>query len=417
MKKTLKDYFVVLLGSGIGRGIALANSVIIARWLGVEDFGKFSLFYVLMIIIWQFPQSFDVTYVRYAKTSVSNGEKKYFLKAAIFLKFIYSAVMLAAAYPLAVFLANVCFNKPETRILLVCSIICGVFLSFLFTIASIFQEKGKFIEYSILNTFYTLSIFLACVIVPYFHMTLSLNIVIAIYLITTITIGAFSIIMLFKKIGSIFPLHMETLKRSFSLGKWILGVTIAYFIFQRLDVLFLARYVDFKAVGLYSVAVQIIMAITLMTGSLNGISLPKAGDAIKSKESLGRFVKESVVTTMLINFAIVLLIILSPFCIRILFGNAYEAVTPVLRVLLLGWISAVFYVPFSSLFYVIDDSRTRFLLEASKIILGVLLLNLMIPWKGIMGAAIAISLTLIINTCISLQVLKQRLTRFMLLVQ
>lgn len=416
MKKTLKDYFIVLFGSGIGRGIALANSVIIARWLGAEEFGKFSLFYVLMIIIWQFPQAFDVTYVRYAKTSVCSIEKKNFLKVAIFLKFIYSALMLSAAYPLAAFLANVCFNKPETQILLVCSIICGVFLSFLFTIASIFQEKERFIEYSILNSFYTLSIFLACVLVSYFNMKLSLNIVTAIYLATTVTIGVISIGMLFKKVGWIFPLNWDVFKRSFSLGKWILGVTIVYFIFQRLDVLFLTRHVDFKAIGLYSAAVQIIMAMTLMTGSLNGISLPKAGKAIKSKESLRRFARESIITTALINFTIVLLIIFSPLCIRILFGSTYMPITPVLRVLLLGWIFAVFYVPFSSLFYAIDDSRTRFLLEASKILIGVLLLNFMIPWKGLMGAAIAMSLTLFINTCVSSQVLKQRLTRYMSLI-
>lgn len=413
MIKTLKDYFIVLFGSGIGRGIAFVNSAIIARWLGVEAFGMFSLFYVVMIIIWQFPQSFDVTYVRYAKTSGCHMEKKEFLKVAVFLKLVYSVIMLFLSYPLTIFLANLCFHKPQIQVFLVYSVICGVFLSFLFTVASIFQEKEKFIEYSILNTFYTLSVLLACVLFIYFNKKLSLNIVIVIYLATTVSIGSFCIWMLFKRIGWVFPLNRKVFNQSFSLGKWIFGVTTLYFIFQRVDVLFLARYVDFKAIGLYSAAVQIIMAITLMTGALNGVSLPKASCSVKSKESLRKYVKESIVTTFLINLVIIMLIVFSPFCIKIVFGSTYVSVAPVLRILLLGWIFAVFYVPFSSLFYAMNDSRTRFLLECTKVIIGILLLNIMIPWKGVTGAAVAVSITLFLDMFISLSVLKRRINRFM----
>ena len=414
MKKTLKDYFIVLFGSGMGRAIALVNSIVIARCLGVESFGRFSIFYVLMIIIWQFPQSFDVTYVRYAKTVNSKEEKNDFLKSAVFLKLLYSGVMLCISIPLASFLARYCFNKPDIQALLVYSIISGVFLSFLFTVASIFQEKEKFIEYSILNAIYTISIFLACLLVPCFRIELTLNIVVVIYLVTTVLLGIVSILLLFKKTGWIFPLNINVFKRSFSLGKWIFGVTVASFIFQRLDVFFLARYVDFRTIGLYSAAVQMIMAISLMTGSLNGISLPKASEAIRSKKTLRKYIKESIVTTILINCAIVVLIIISPSCLKLLYGRAYLAVAPALRILLIGWMFAVLYVPFSSLFYAIEDSRTRFFVEASKIMLGALLLNYLIPRYGVMGAAFAMSFTLFLNTCISLMILKYRFSKLVI---
>lgn len=411
MKKTLKDYFLVLFGSGIGRAVALANSIIIARSLGVESFGKFSIFYVLMIIIWQFPQSFDVAYVRYAKTVNSKVEKNNFLKSAILLKLFYSGIMLCISAPLARFLARYCFNKPDMYVLLIYSIISGVFLSFLFTVASVFQEKERFIEYSILNSIYTVSIFLSCLLIPYFKIALTLNVVVIIYLMTTISLGIISLLLLFKKTGRIFPMDMHIFKRSFALGKWIFGVTVVSFIFQRLDVFFLARYVDFSNLGLYSAAIQIIMAISLMTGSLNGISLPKASEAVRSKNTLHKYIKESVLTTILISCAIVLLIIISPFCLKLLFGEAYIAVTQALRILLIGWIFAVIYVPFSSLFYAIEDSRTRFLIESLKIFIGATLLSYLIPRFGLMGAAFAMSLTLFLHTVISLVILRYKFSK------
>jgi O-antigen/teichoic acid export membrane protein len=411
IKKTFKDYITVLFGSGFARGVALLNSVIIARILGPEEFGKFSIFYVVMILTWIFPEAFDVTFVRYAKASNSKDEKKDFLKSAVFLKILYAIGLLSLSYPIAYALANYCFHKPEISLFLIMAFVCGIFLSFLKTIASIFQEKEKFIEFAGLHAVYTILIFIGLMFLRTIGFAFSLKNVILVYLGISIIIGASSIYLLFKKIGPLFPLHLQSLKTSFAFGKWIFGVTCIYYVFQRLDTLFLTRYVKFESIGIYSVAVQLIMAISVIAGSLSGIFLPKASKALGSEKLFKVYVRESFLGISMINIFIIVLMIAAPFIVKILYGNEYLLASPILRILLVGWFFAAIYAPFSFLFYAMEDSKTRFVLELTKIILVIILLSLLVPLYGVRGGAIAISGALLANTIISFAVLQTRLVR------
>ena len=410
MKKTFKDYITVLFGTGFARGIAFLNSIIIARLLGPEEFGKFSIFYVVMILTWLFPGAFDTTFVRYAKTSNSKAEKKDFLKTAVFLKLVYSVLILCSSYPLAYFLANYCFHKPEIQSLLIASMICGVFLSFLKTVASTFQEKERFVEFAGLHAFYTISILCILILLKALRFGFSLKSIIFIYLTISTIIGIVSIRSLFQKIGRLFPLNINALKTSFSLGKWIFGIACIYYIFQRIDTLFLARYVKFGSIGIYSVAGQLIMLVSVMTGSLSGVFLPKASRALDSRRAFKVYVKESILGISMINTFVAVLAITAPFCIKILYGNEYILAGSILRILLVGWFISIIYKPFSFLFYTLNDSKTKFLLELLKFFAVIMLLYYLVPLKGIIGAAIAISVALSLNSIISLIILKSKVS-------
>lgn len=411
MKRTLKDYITVLVGTGFSRGIAFLNSVIVARLLGPEDFGKFSIFFVAMVLTWLIPQAFDSTFVRYAKTAGSSAEKNEFLKISVFLKLVYSAVVLIAAYPLAFFLAGYCFHKPEVKMILVWAMVSGVFQSFLMTIASIFQEKERFTMFSFLYSFYTLSIFAVLMLIKMLASNFALTHVIMAHAAVSIIIGALSLFLLFKRrITALFPLDRKSLTTSFSLGKWILGTTILYYIFQRMDILFLTRYSNFAALGVYGAAQQIVMVISVMTGSVPGVFLPKACNALESKEAFRIFAKESLLIAGLINIPVIVLMIIAPAAIKVLYGNTYGVAGGITRILLAGWIGVIIYAPFGGLFYALNDSKTRFWLEASRFLIAAVLFHILIPSNGMTGAAWAMSITLIINSVISLWVLKNKIT-------
>lgn len=413
MKKTLKDYITVLFGTTFARGISFLTTILLARVLGPFEFGKFSIFYMVMILIWQLPQAFDMTFVRYAKTANGKEEKKEFLKISVFLKLVYSAALLVLSYPSAIFLAKYCFGKPEIKNILMASLICGVFLSFLMSIAIIFQEKEKFLQFSILNAFYSVTIFCILLALKIINLKFTLKVVIFIFLLVSITIGIVSLILLFKKkIKNLFPLNTIILKKTFSLGKWVFGVSCIFYLFQRLDFLFLSRYVKYELLGIYSAAMQLVMIISLMTGSLSGVFLPKSSVALQSKASLKSYIKESISAIIVINSFIVVLMIFSPFLIKMFYGNEYLLANTPFLILLIGWFVSVFYLPFSFLFYTLEDSRTRFFLELSKIIFAVIFLFILVPGYTLIGAALAVSLSLILNTLVSFGVLRYKITKF-----
>ena len=83
LNKTLISYFYVLFGTSFARGVALFNTIIIARMLGPIHFGVFSIFYVVMILTWQLPQAFDSVFVTYAKKVDSMREKNDILKTSV----------------------------------------------------------------------------------------------------------------------------------------------------------------------------------------------------------------------------------------------------------------------------------------------------------------------------------------------
>jgi len=409
-KKTLKDYLVVLFGTGFSRGIAFINSVIIARLLGPEDFGRFSMFFVVMVLTWMFAQSFDSAFIRYAKTSRDNAEKTEFLKISFLLKITYGIIITIFSYPMSYFMAHFVFKKPEVTSLIIFALLSGIFQSFLMTIASIFQEKENFTAFSFLYSFYTVSILLLLIVVKLSGFPFDLESVVFIHLFVSLAIGIASIYLLFgRKIKRIFPLNRDYLRKSLVLGKWIFGINIMMFVFSRMDFLYLGRYLNFNSLGVYSVSQQIVMIISVMVSSSSGIFLPKACSALESKIAFKRFCKEAVFIALIINIIIGALIIFVPILIKALYGTPYMGAVILTRILLIGWMANVFYSPFSFLFYAADESALRFVLEAAKLIIAVLLLAWLVPYFKSIGAALAITITFVVTSFISLIILKYKI--------
>lgn len=408
IKKALCDYVTVMLGGGFGRFIALLNAIIIARTLGPARYGLFSIFFTMMMYIWLLPQAFDTTFVRFAKKS-SIEAKKDFLKAAFLSKIAYSAVLLFFSYPLSYFLADYCFHKPQLQTILIASIFCGIFIAFCTTVASVFQEREKFIMFTVLSGSYTFLVFLILLLFKVFRFSFSLNRVILVYLFATGSIGIFSFRVLYSRVGCGFPLDNKVLKKSLGLGQWIFGVTLIFFLFQRIDVLYLARSLDFNSIGVYSAAKQLTMVIAVMSGALAGVFLPKASEALLSKEAFREYLKNTVLVISIMIFGVVCLFIVTPAVVGILFGIEYIMTSSILRILLIGWLFFILYQPFSFLFYTLGDARIRFFLEFVKLIMVIALLNWLVPLYGMKGAAIAMSVSIAVTTCISLVVLKYKL--------
>ncbi|MCX7927007.1 MAG: oligosaccharide flippase family protein [Candidatus Omnitrophica bacterium] len=402
MRKTFKDYLVVLFGTGLGRGLSFLSSVIVARTLGPENFGKFSIFFVVSVLTWLLPQAFDTSYVRFAKTSTLTEEKNEFLRSAVFLKLIYGFIVVVFSYPLSVILARYVFKRPDVQWLLGFALVSGVFQSFLMSVASIFQEKENFGRFAFVYSFYTGLIFILLLFLSISHLVVTLSQVIWVYFVSSVTVGFFSLAAIWlKKLKRQWRLDKESIRKTFHLSKWAFGTGVLASFFPRLDMLFVTRFLEMNMVGIYSAAQQIIMVISVMTGSVASVFLPKACRAVESAKNFAQFSKEGLLLAGLINVAVILLIIFSPLAINLLYGPQYISASPITQILLVGWFVSIFFLPFGGLFYVIDEAATRFFLEVLRWVIAVPLFLIFIPRWGGLGAAFAISITLIIVTLVS----------------
>lgn len=409
--KSILDYSKVLSGSFVSRGVAFLNSIVIARLLGAELFGMFSIFYICMNLTWQFPQSFDIAFVRYAKTVKNEEEKKEYLRTNISLKILYFVLGLILAYPLGYAISHWFMNKSGLSILISGGIVCGIFITFLMTIATIYQEKEQFGLYSVIYLAYTMSVFIFLILIYLLHLTLSLRSVLIIYLVVSALVGLISIRFLIIKVKSLIPKNNEKLKKTFGLGKWIIGVTLLYSLFQRLDILVIARFSEFKEIGIYSAGAQITMIFSLFTGAMAGIFLPKTMNAVLSREKFKSYLKEAIGPICIVELMLLFVFIIAPFCVKILYGTAYIEAGKVLRILIFGWLFHVLYLPLQYIFYAIDEAKIRFWLESLKLSMAVLLIILLVPLMGAIGAAYAMSSVMILNFGFSGFVILNRLKK------
>jgi len=126
-----------------------------------------------------------------------------------------------------------------------------------------------------------------------------------------------------------------------------------------------------------------------------------ASTVLQSKDTLKLYFKESLAAVCIVNIFILILIVFAPVIIQIIFGNEYSSASTVLRILLAGWLFWIIYQPFSYLFYTLEDSRTRFMLESMKLAMGIIFLIKLVPLYGITGAAISIAGAFVFNTIFS----------------
>ncbi|WP_155313565.1 oligosaccharide flippase family protein [Desulfosarcina ovata] len=399
--QSVKNYLSVLLGIGSARIIALFNNVLIARFLGAEKYGQFSLFYVIMLFAWIVPQSLDTTFVKFAKGQTTSGAMSNYWRANVQLKVIFCLSIILISYPTGHLLADVFFQKPQTAWLISYGLVCGALLSIMNSVASYFQVREKFGFFAVMQGLYTATVCIGLLIL--FWITSIRNIAFVVYLYTAISgmIGAASLAMLLGTIPNFSIIEPGIIRNIIQFGKWIFLTAIVFYAFPRIDGMVLTRYLSIEALGHYSVASQLTMAITVVTGSLSAVFLPKAMSVSLERGSLASYIKDAVRPVSLILVCIVLLEFFAPLLVKIVYGPQYTNAILPLRILLIGYIFSSIYLPLSFLYYTIDLPQIRFFLEAGKMCIVVILLVQLTPLWDLIGTAISMSIAMASNALFS----------------
>lgn len=389
-KKIIKNYIIVIFGNGLSRLTSFIISLILARKLGAEGFGIFSLFYTIMLLIWQLPNVIDTSYVRFVKVDEQNKNKD-FLKALLLIKSLICLFLLILAFPLAKILSLYIFNKADSEIPMTLAIVSGAFWSLLGNISAIYQSEEKFDLFSITNGLFYFIILLIFSVFFIININLSPILSISIFTLVAIIIGCSSFIYLFMKIKPIFPLNLSPIFELINFGKWLLVANISYIIFQRLDLVILARYVNYDQIGIYSIGVRLVTIISIFISGVSVVFLPRGVSAFKSEKELNLYLKESLGVSLVLCIIVITFIIVSSTIIKFLFGYEYLSAVILSKILLLGAIFIILYTPFSYLFYAANSSKFIFIFNMFRLITILITSFLLIPTYGSIGAAIASS--------------------------
>lgn len=410
IRKNISNYLAVIMGSGLARLFLFMNSILVARVLGKSLYGQFSLFYIAFSIVPLFPLAFDTTYIRYAKNLGPSETKTEYLRINILLKIIYFVFFACLALPSIVWRPGGAPEELSPYFLYSLGAVGGAALGFSYTLSSHFQEQGRFIASTLAEFIYCFLIFIGVGGMYLFGYLKGLPQIFTLYIVVSVGSGFIFLWFLLRISGSLRLFCRQQAINFFALGKWIFLTSMVLYLFPRLDVLILSNYVSYADIGIYAAANSLVMLLALISRSINKVILPKAmKEAINSPEEYRKFTLEVLLSSVIIVFVSLILFFAANQAISLLYGSEYVASVNIFRVLLVGYLISMLYVPHSFIFYALAEAHLRFYLECTKIILALVLLLILIPPFGLIGAAWAISLTMTANALWSYCILRKKI--------
>jgi O-antigen/teichoic acid export membrane protein len=386
----------------LSKGLIAISGVVFARYLGPEEFGRYSYIMSIILIV-SLPVSAGLPNLLIREIATYQLNKDWGLLSGVIswsLRYIFKVSSLMIVLMLIIFYMEV-FNKGVEELLW--------FSLCLIPITGLLTYQG-----AILNGLRrpVLSLLPAQILSPIIKLLLVLFLItlgvsfrskelILITIIATTSAFLLSLILLtivkkkeVKKAQNIYN------KKSWnsSLLPFALIVIISTFNTE-LAVFFLGLLGNVEAVAYFKVAMQATILITLGLSSINTVIMPniaryfKQGDIQKTQELLTKSVNLSVLVSLPILLA---LVVFGEFIINLLFGPEYISAYPILVILCIGQLVNVFMGSVGGVLYMTHNEKKALKPLVISLIINIVLLVILIPIYSEIGAAIATSITIII---------------------
>lgn len=145
-----------------------------------------------------------------------------------------------------------------------------------------------------------------------------------------------------------------------------------------------------EAIAMYKAASVIPFALNMIPNSIMTFVYPHVAKNRENRKWLQKNVVLLYASNGIINLFIgIVLYVLAPFVIAVIFGNRYEGILPVFRILILSYIvSACFRTPAANLFGILRKTKTALMVSCGTVVLSVTMSILLVGKYGIVGASV-----------------------------
>ena len=407
-KRNIFNYIITVGSRGMGRLFMLIVSVLIARQLGADNFGLYSLFFGVFILIVQALSGINIAYVRFVKT-VTDVSDEVMLRLSLFLQLAIIAILLIGGWPISLLMAH--FLKLETMMIPYLGFIASGLLGLFGIWFGFYQAKGRFLWLGIFNLAFNFLIMLVVAGAWLLDIDLSWENILWAHVALSFLLGVGSLIAILR-VSHGMSLDRQLATDFTRMVSMNMSITLFYFMYRYVDIYFIQYYLDTAAVGIYAAAMKTSMMLNILTAAMPTILLPKAVDSIKSSGAIRRYFKNSYGLASIILLAFAVFYLISPFFLTLLFGEEYSEAGPMLQWLVLGWCANVLYIPVAQIFYALNTVGWRLSLEIFKLATTVVLMMIFIPQYGAIGCAYALlfaaSLTFIAGLLVAAYLLNRQ---------
>ncbi len=406
LSRNLADVLWVGSGTAVGGALGALYSAILARGLGVEEYGVFTLIMSLVLMLAALCDfGISGSMVKFGAESLARGEEgrlRLVLGLGAQAKFLVTAAVVAA---------SVVFLKPILGAV-GARLDARIEMYFLFSLGMVVLLSGsQFFPpvYQIFRRFRAQA--LASVSGPAVKVVVLLVLVaaslrpsvgVALWIEATAALTFLIVYWSRAPLRSFnWRLHDRELRSSMlSFNKWLSIYLVVTTLGGRVDVVMLGGLADARALGLYGAAMKVISLTLVLGNAYLTVLLPDFASVV-DLAALRRKRRNALLMALAMCGGLGLLALLAWPLVRILYGPSFDDVAPLLRVMVAGTGAVVLGYPITGSLYVLNKSVV--FAAMSLVSVGVLaaLCWLLIPSMGAMGAAVAYTCGGIASTAVA----------------
>lgn len=392
MNKIAKTIAYVFLSNVLAAALGYLFTLIIARKLPVDSFGRISLI-ISYIYICATIADFGMTITVVTLSNKCEGRDKWSVLAyfnRLFLK------LFVVFLPLILLLiGGIGITEGFTSLEFATLFISYVSFLFFRYMQSVQQADGKWLVYNVGNVLNNVLKISTLAVPLLLFFTVVQSDILWSYLVYSAILLVVSVVWMYR--FGVKNCFRDDDALNYCIRKHLCSIGISNIIvvlIMRLDLLFISYYLDAQAVGIYSAANSLALIIPLFTNSLMNVLLKYIPDAKwEYLKQLKHFQKKYAVYVLLL---IVMLCLLSSHLVRFIYGERYQDSSMIFAILGIIYLLSVLFTPLEAFFY---TEYPRYVLCMRVIQLLILLIGLIffIERWGLYAVAISVFFSKIVN--------------------
>jgi O-antigen/teichoic acid export membrane protein len=385
LSQTIKDTLVSFLGLGFSAAVGLIFTVILARYLGPEQFGIFSAVTALYSIVYSLGDlGIAASLINFIpKLKEKRSE---LINTSFSFEIFVCAVILIIFVGFSIFHDSIIPGSLGKQILIAGALAINYLLiSF---IQGIFTAERRFLRYSFTQIIDSgIKIILILILMSVSGLSVETALlanVVSTLIALTITFGKE-----FFKIK--LSLEKGILNKIFHFAKWLAINRVFGVFISRIDVLLLNLLVGSFQAGIFSAANRITLLFSLLVSSLGSVVNPRFSSFGEDKEKISAYIKKLLGLVSLISVFMLILVFLANPIINIVFGDKYLAAIPVFRMMTLAMIVFMFQlVTIPPIIFSFNQPKFVARLTALQVVVLIGMELILIPSLGALAPAIAL---------------------------
>ena len=416
LRKIARGTGVALMGTVMALLLGFATRLIIARYGSEADYGIYSLAIVVMtfatvLVSLGLPDGV-ARYIAYFRGKNETAKVREITSVSLQLSVVISIIFGLALFLSAGYIASNIFHTPGLELALKAFAIGLPFLTVTNILVSVFRgfdrmEPQAYVQYVLFNVLFLLLVSIL------FMLHLPFENIFYAYAIALFLTFLAMLIYTIKKLPQSITLASSqsnaAVRKELIIFSWPLLVTaILATVILWLDTLLLGYFKTPEAVGLYNAASPLAKFVADPLALMLLIYTPVA-TGLYSKNLMVELRRSYVISTKwIVSVTLPFFLVLCLFpeaVLNIFFGSAYMSAAPALRILSIGFIINNLFGPNQSILLALGQSRFIMWAALATAITSVILNVVLIPPFSIVGAAIAMAISInVVKTIIAIKV-------------